>query len=118
MPSFRLGNSDCPADRDHAAINCRCKPVFQHYDGAISWLDRFWPSRPVSLQRDRGLYSYGAGGQVKYVFNPQWAAHTLVEYEQLTGSAANAPIVTHRGSPNQFTFGAGATYSFIMHQFW
>ena len=65
-----------------------------------------------------GLYSYGAGGQVEYFFNPQWAAHTLVEYERLTGSAANSPLVTQRGSPNQFTFGVGATYSFNMHQLW
>jgi MipA family protein len=65
-----------------------------------------------------GLYSYGAGTQAEYFFNPQWAAHTFVEYERLTGSAADSPLVTQRGSPNQFTFGIGATYSFTMHQFW
>ncbi len=36
------------------------------------------------------------------------------EYERLTGSAANSPLVTQRGSPDQFTFGLGATYSFAM----
>jgi MipA family protein len=65
-----------------------------------------------------GLYSYGAGGQAEYFFNPQWAAHTLMEYERLTGSAAASPLVTQRGSPNQFTFGVGATYSFNIRQFW
>jgi MipA family protein len=65
-----------------------------------------------------GLYSYGAGTQVAYMFNPQWAAHGFVEYERLTGSAADSPLVTQRGSPNQLTFGLGATYSFAMHPLW
>lgn len=62
-----------------------------------------------------GFYSYGAGGQIEYFFNPQWSAHTLVEYERITGSAADSPLVTQRGSPNQFTVGIGATYTFGMH---
>ncbi len=65
-----------------------------------------------------GLYSYGAGSQAEYFWNPQWAAHAFVEYERLTGSAADSPLVTQRGSPNQFTFGLGATYSFTMHPLW
>ncbi len=65
-----------------------------------------------------GLYSYGAGAQVEYFFNPQWTAHAFVEYERLTGSAADSPLVTQRGSPDQFTFGLGATYSFTMHPLW
>jgi hypothetical protein len=27
-------------------------------------------------------------------------------------------LVIQRGSPNQFTFGLGATYSFTMHPLW
>jgi outer membrane protein len=65
-----------------------------------------------------GLYSYGAGTQVLYRFDPQWEAHTFIEYERLTGSAADSPLVTQRGSPNQFTYGIGATYSFSMHPWW
>jgi outer membrane protein len=65
-----------------------------------------------------GLYSYGAGTQLEYFFSPQWAAHVLVEYERLTGSAADSPLVTQRGSANQFTFGMGATYSFSMAPWW
>jgi MipA family protein len=61
-----------------------------------------------------GVYSYGAGGQVEYFWNPQWSSHAIVEYERLTGSAADSPLVTIRGSPNQFTFGVGATYTFAM----
>jgi len=61
-----------------------------------------------------GFYSYGAGTQAEYFFNPTWAAHTFIEYERLTGDAANSPLVTQRGSPNQFTLGVGTTYSFSM----
>ncbi len=65
-----------------------------------------------------GLYSYGAGTQLQYTFNPTWTAHAFVEYQRLTGSAADSPLVTQRGSPNQLTYGLGATYSFNMHPLW
>jgi MipA family protein len=65
-----------------------------------------------------GVYSYGAGGQVQYRFSPQWELHTFVEYQRLTGSVANSPIVTVRGSANQFTYGLGGTYAFDMHPWW
>jgi outer membrane protein len=65
-----------------------------------------------------GVYSYGAGAQIEYFFSPQWSAHVLTEYERLTGSAADSSLVIQRGSPNQFTFGLGATYSFNMHPLW
>jgi hypothetical protein len=47
-----------------------------------------------------------------------WKARTFIEYERLTGSAADSPLVTQRGSPNQLTYGVGATYSFNMHPWW
>jgi outer membrane protein len=75
------------------------------------------PALPV-YHADGGLFSYGAGGQAEYFFNPQWAAHGFVEYQRLTGSAADSPLVIQRGSPNQFTFGLGATYAFITHPWW
>jgi outer membrane protein len=75
------------------------------------------PALPV-YHAGGGLYSYGAGTQAEYFFNPQWATHAFVEYERLTGSAADSPLVIQRGSPNQFTFGLGATYSFTMHPLW
>ena len=65
-----------------------------------------------------GLYSYGAGTQLEYFFNPTWSAHAFAEYERLTDSVADSPLVTQRGSPNQFTFGLGATYSFSMAPWW
>jgi outer membrane protein len=65
-----------------------------------------------------GVYSYGAGAQARYFWNPQFATHVFVEYERLTGDAANSPLVVQRGSPNQFTYGLGATYSFDMPSLW
>jgi MipA family protein len=62
-----------------------------------------------------GFYSYGAGGQVEYFWSPQWQTHALVEFERISGSAADSPLVTMRGSANQLTFGLGATYTFGMH---
>jgi outer membrane protein len=75
------------------------------------------PALPV-YRAGGGLYSYGAGTMAQYAFNSQWTAHALVEYERLTGSAADSPLVTQRGSPDQLTFGLGATYSFAMSPWW
>jgi outer membrane protein len=59
-----------------------------------------------------GAHSVGAGAQVSYRVNPQWEVHAYVEYERLLGDAANSPLVTLRGSPNQTTVGIGASYAF------
>jgi MipA family protein len=75
------------------------------------------PALPV-YHAGGGLYSYGAGGQVEYFFDAQWAMHGFVEYQRLTGSAADSPLVIERGSPNQLTFGLGATYAFTTHPWW
>ena len=66
-----------------------------------------------------GLYSYGAGTQVQYAFNETWTAHAFVEYQRLTNSAADSPLVTQRGSPNQLTYGLGAhLFRSSMHPWW
>ena len=75
------------------------------------------PALPV-YHAGGGLYSYGAGAMAQYTFNPQWTTHAIFEYERLTDSAANSPLVRQRGSPDQFTVGLGATYSFAMHPIW
>jgi outer membrane protein len=79
---------------------------------ATSGVAGFAPLTPYNV--DGGVYSYGGGGQAEYFFDPQWQVHGIFEYERITGSAANSPLVTMRGSPNQYTFGAGATYTFNM----
>jgi outer membrane protein len=59
-----------------------------------------------------GVRSIGAGAKARYQWTPAWATHAFVEYERLTGGAANSPLVVQRGSPDQTVFGVGATYSF------
>lgn len=65
-----------------------------------------------------GVQSLGAGLKARYWWNPSWAVHASVEYERLTASVGHAPLVEQRGSPDQFTFAFGTTYSFDIHQFW
>jgi outer membrane protein len=65
-----------------------------------------------------GVRSVGAGAQARYFWTPKFATHTFLEYERLTDDAANSPLVTQRGSPNQFTIGLGATHSFDFKQPW
>jgi outer membrane protein len=65
-----------------------------------------------------GVYSYGAGAQVRYEWTPRLATHVFAEYERLTGSAADSPLVVQRGSVNQVTAGIGATYAFDIPGVW
>lgn len=65
-----------------------------------------------------GVRSVGAGTQARYLWSPQWGTHVFVEYERLTGDAKNSPLVTQRGSANQWTFGFGVTYAFDMRAWW
>ena len=62
-----------------------------------------------------GAHSAGAGAQVRYQITPKWEAHAYVEYERLLGDAAASPLVEQKGSPNQISFGLGASYSFDFH---
>jgi outer membrane protein len=65
-----------------------------------------------------GLRSVGAGAQARYFWTPQLATHVFVEYDRLTDGAADSPLVTQRGSPNQVTIGFGVTRSFDIKQPW
>jgi len=75
------------------------------------------PQLPV-YRAGGGFYSYGAGSEVQYTFNPQWTARAILEFERLTGSVADSPLVTQRGSPDQLTYGLGVTYSFAVRPWW
>jgi outer membrane protein len=65
-----------------------------------------------------GIRSYGAGAQARYLWTPQFATHVFVEYERLSGEPAGSPLVTQKGSPDQVTFGFGATQSFDIKSPW
>jgi outer membrane protein len=65
-----------------------------------------------------GVSSYGLGALARYEWSTRWATHFFVEYEQLTGSVADSPIVALRGSRNQVQTGIGITYSFDVPGLW
>jgi outer membrane protein len=65
-----------------------------------------------------GAQSFGAGTQLRYRWTQALATHIFVEYERLSGSAANSPLVEQRGNPNQFIAGLGTTYTFDLRPFW
>lgn len=76
---------------------------------ALSGLPTYSPSG--------GVRSYGLGAMARYEITPQWATHVFVEYERLSSSAADSPIVSLRGSRDQVTTGLGVTYSFDVGPF-
>ncbi len=59
-----------------------------------------------------GVRSFGAGAQARYEWSAQWASHVFVEYDRLSGSVANSPLVMLRGTRDQVTTGIGITYTF------
>jgi outer membrane protein len=65
-----------------------------------------------------GVYSWGAGAQAHYQWNPQWATYTFIEYQRLEDSVADSPLVVERGTPDQIQVGIGITYSFNMKSLW
>ena len=65
-----------------------------------------------------GVQSWGVGGQARYAWSLQWTTYTYLEYQRLSGDAANSPLVSERGSPDQLQVGMGVTYSFDVPALW
>jgi outer membrane protein len=63
-----------------------------------------------------GVQAVGAGTKARYQWTPQWATHVFLEYDRLVGDTADSPLVSLRGSRDQFTVGTGITYSFVWGQ--
>lgn len=61
-----------------------------------------------------GLYAVGALGTVSYAFSEQWSTTVYAGYERLVGDAGRSPIPRNLGSRDQFSVGAGVSYSFAM----
>lgn len=59
-----------------------------------------------------GLKSVGALASAAYRFNPAWKATVYYKYDRLVGDAADSPITSRIGSPNQSTVGLNLSYSF------
>ena len=61
---------------------------------------------------DGGLKSYGLGLSVFTPVTDSWAITAIASVSQLTGDAADSPIVTDQGSETQYMFGVFAGYRF------
>lgn len=59
-----------------------------------------------------GLRAIGAGGAVTWQTTERLATTVFAEYERLMGPAAGSSIVSERGTRDQLTLGAAATYRF------
>ena len=59
-----------------------------------------------------GPCTVGALAAVNTAWSPQWSTTVYAGYKRLTGDAAASPIVRGIGSPNQYSFGASATFNF------
>lgn len=65
-----------------------------------------------SFDAEGGLHSAGLGASATYRLTPQVDLKFYAEYDRLLGDAADSPIVSDRGSEDQFTLGIGASYRF------
>lgn len=64
------------------------------------------------FKADGGVRSYGAGASARYQLTENITTIGYIEYQKLTGDAANSPLVSQRGDENQVTIGLGLKYSF------
>jgi MipA family protein len=60
-----------------------------------------------------GLNSAGIDATARYNLTEQFSLRAFVEWDRLTGDAADSPLVKARGSDNQVQFGFGAAYKFF-----
>lgn len=59
-----------------------------------------------------GIKSAGIGGAIDWKVTEKVNTTLFAEYSRLLGSAEDSSLVRERGSPNQFTIGVSATYTF------
>ena len=59
-----------------------------------------------------GLRSFGAGTFAKYKIDQAWTTKAFFEYEHLIGDAGDSPLITTRGSREQYMIGLGLSYTF------
>lgn len=72
-------------------------------DSAASGLPAYTPSG--------GLEQGTAWLATIYQIDKHWYAGAMIYMQRITGSAADSPIVTQRGTRNQITYGAGIAYA-------
>ena len=65
---------------------------------------------------DGGIHAVGATSGATYQLGPRWGLFGFGRYDRLVGDAAKSPIVRELGSKDQFSAGAGLTYSFSIRR--
>lgn len=63
-----------------------------------------------------GLYSYGFTGTLIKPVNERIAVTAFANYERLAGDVEDSPLITERGTPNQFVIGLAFGYRFLWGQ--
>lgn len=63
---------------------------------------------------DAGIHAVALASGLSYQFNNRFGMFGFGRYERLVGDAAKSPIVREFGSRNQFSAGAGLSYTFNM----
>jgi outer membrane protein len=70
------------------------------------------PSGLPAYDPDGGIHAYGATASTVTQISGRWGLSAYAKYDRLVGDAADSPIVLTYGSRDQFSFGAGLTYTF------
>lgn len=70
------------------------------------------PSGLPAYDAGGGIQAYGATASALTQISSRWGLSAYAKYDRLTGDAADSPIVLTYGSRDQFSFGAGLTYTF------
>jgi len=60
-----------------------------------------------------GIRDVGATAVVTYRFTEKWGVNSVASYSRLIGDAADSPVVTQEGSPDQLFFGLNVSYRFF-----
>ncbi len=63
---------------------------------------------------DAGIKSAGLATSLSYDWSQEWTTTVFGSYQHLAGAAAQSPVVTGTGSPNQLTVGLGFERSFTL----
>lgn len=63
---------------------------------------------------DGGVHAIGATTGASYQLNDRWGLFGFGGYDRLVGDAGKSPIVRQLGSRNQFSVGAGVSYTFTI----
>jgi outer membrane protein len=70
------------------------------------------PSGLPAYDPDGGIHAYGATVSAITQLSTRWGLSGYAKYDRLTGDAADSPVVLTYGSRDQFSVGAGLTYTF------